>query len=326
MTLTLALSLTASAPPVVNPIAPSSADPWVVCWQGRYYYTCTTARNIRLWTSTHLAQLGHGESRVVYTPPEGTAWSRNLWAPELHRVGQRWYIYFCADDGHDANHRMYVLGSDGDDPLGPYKLLGKVATPDDHWAIDGTLFTWRDQLYMCWSGWDDPPRHGQRLYVAKMASPTELVGPRVEISEPSLEWEKRGHQVNEGPQVLVANGRLHIFYSANPYWLPEYSLGRLTLTGDDPLRADAWQKAPWPAFWRAGGVDGVGHGCFFNSPDGSQTWLAYHAHHGERRGNWVPRDFRAQPIGFDAGGMPVLGEPVPTGQALAAPSGEQAEE
>jgi len=326
MHLTLALSLGAAAGTITNPIAERSADPWVVCWQGRYYYTCTTGRNITLWTAPRLALLGQGQGQVVHTPPAGTAWSRNLWAPELHRIGERWYIYYCADDGQDRNHRMYVLGSDRDDPLGPYALLGKVSTPDDHWAIDGTVFAWRDQWYMCWSGWDDPPRRGQRLYLAKMAGPSELVGPRVELSEPSLDWERRGHQVNEGPQVLIANGRLHIFYSANPYWLTEYCLGRLTLAGDDPLDAANWRKAPWPTFWRGNGVDGPGHGCFFPSPDGKETWLAYHAHHGQRRGDWVPRDLRAQPIMFDAGGLPVLGEPVPSGLAIPAPSGEPAVE
>lgn len=313
---------TVTGAPVSNPIAPGSADPWVVCYQGQYYYTCTTARNITLWTAPRLSELGLGEGRVVFTPPEGTAYSHNLWAPELHQWGDRWLIYFAADDGQDRNHRMYVLGSEGSDPMGPYNFLGKISTQDDQWAIDGSVFEWQGERYFCWSGWDAPPRHGQRLYLARMTSPTTLAEPRVEISEPDLPWELYEYQVNEGAQVIVSGGTVHIFYSANPYWRVEYCLGRLTLRGDDPLAEGAWEKAPWPVFWRANGVDGVGHGCFFTSPDGTETWVAYHGHHGERRGNWIPRDFRAQPIAFDANGYPVLGEPVASGKEIPPPSGE----
>jgi hypothetical protein len=34
---------------------------------------------------------------------------------------------------------MYVLEGDTDDPMLPFKFIGKVSTSDDHWAIDGTV-------------------------------------------------------------------------------------------------------------------------------------------------------------------------------------------
>jgi GH43 family beta-xylosidase len=51
----------------------------------------------------------------------------------------RYYIYVAIDDGNNANHRMYVLEGDTNDPLLPFTFVGKLNTPDDNWAIDGTV-------------------------------------------------------------------------------------------------------------------------------------------------------------------------------------------
>ena len=48
---------------------------------------------------------------------------RQLWAPELHQIGDRWYVYYTASDGQNENHRMYVL--EADHPLGPYHCAGE---------------------------------------------------------------------------------------------------------------------------------------------------------------------------------------------------------
>ena len=66
----------------------------------------------------------------------------------------KWYIYYAADDGQNENHRMFVLESETDDPLGEYVDKGMMDT-SGRWAIDGTTLQKEDgSLYFIWSGWE----------------------------------------------------------------------------------------------------------------------------------------------------------------------------
>jgi len=309
---TLLLISAVSADGWTNPLAPVSADPWVVRDGDSYLYTYTTGRNIVLARAASLAELGRAPVRVVWTPPAAGPCSRNLWAPEIHRLDGRWYLYFAADDGVDANHRMWVLAAESDDPFGAWRLVGKLATPDDHWAIDGTVAEWRGQRWFVWSGWAGRQWGPQHLYLAAMASPTALAGERIAIASPTLAWERHGAPVNEGPTALVRDGVLHLLYSASVYFVEQYCVGLLTLRGADPRDPAAWAKQPQPVFAASAEVKGPGHASVTTSPDGRQWYLVYHAHHGPRRGNWVPRDLRAQPFAWGEDGLPRFGAPVAT--------------
>jgi GH43 family beta-xylosidase len=44
------------------------------------------------------------------------SYSKELWAPELHFIKGKWYMYFAADDGNNNNHRIYVLENPTADP------------------------------------------------------------------------------------------------------------------------------------------------------------------------------------------------------------------
>ncbi len=55
-----------------------------------------------------MSDLPNAVSKVVYTPPAGTMYSKQLWAPEIHYLDGKWYLYFAADDGVNKHHRMYV--------------------------------------------------------------------------------------------------------------------------------------------------------------------------------------------------------------------------
>src|SRR4051794_10323168 len=84
-----------------NPLLPSGADPQSIYRDGWYYYTHTTGRNLTLWRTRSIARLSEAESRVVWAPPAGASYSRDIWAPELHYLGRKWYLYFAADDGRN---------------------------------------------------------------------------------------------------------------------------------------------------------------------------------------------------------------------------------
>lgn len=304
-----------------NPIVDEGADPWVIRWQNHYLYCYSKNEKIRVSRSDRLEEIGDGAGTVVWKPEVGQSYSHDLWAPELHYLDDKWYIYVAADDGQNANHRMYVLESTTQNPQDPFILKGKIATPDDHWAIDGTVLKMSDgQLYFIWSGWEGVVNTCQHLYIAAMDNPWTVNGKRVLISSPQYDWEKVGDPlVNEGPEVLVKDTAIHLIYSASGSWTDDYCLGRLTLIGDDPLEAENWIKHPQPVFQKTDLVFGPGHASFVKSPDGEEDWIIYHA--AKYSGAGWDRDVRMQKFSWRIDGTPEFGRPVPAGVALQVPSG-----
>jgi GH43 family beta-xylosidase len=229
-----------------NPLLPSGADPYSFYKDGHYYYTHTTGNNIVLWKTKNLADLKNADKKIIWTPPTGTNYSKEIWAPEIHFINGKWYAYFAADNGNNNNHRMYVLENVSADPMqGDWIFKGKIADPSDKWAIDGDVFIHRKQLYMIWSGWEADKNGQQNIYIAKMKNPWTIEGSRVQISSPAFEWEKFGDlhdannpphvNVNEGPQLLRNGNQLFIVYSASGCWTDDYALGLLSFTGKNNL-------------------------------------------------------------------------------------------
>src|SRR5687768_1507288 len=69
-----------------NPLLPSGPDPWVIHKDGYYYYTHTTGSRLVIWKTKTLTDLQHAERKTIWTPPPGTPYSREIWAPELHFI------------------------------------------------------------------------------------------------------------------------------------------------------------------------------------------------------------------------------------------------
>ncbi|HEV2783030.1 MAG TPA: family 43 glycosylhydrolase [Actinophytocola sp.] len=119
--------------PFTNPIkAQKGADPWLVYFDGNYYQISTTFTNsLIMRKSPTLAGIATAPSVQVWqdTMPSRGA---NFWAPELHFLNGRWYLYYsgaqvgapCCD-----TQRTHVLESVGSDPLGPYTYRNILTTP-----------------------------------------------------------------------------------------------------------------------------------------------------------------------------------------------------
>lgn len=310
-----------------NPLLSSGPDPWVIQKDGYYYFMRTLGNRLAITKTKYLDQLSAATPVTVWRPPSGMAYSGDIWAPELHFIDNKWYIYFAADSaGINSTHRMYVLENASADPLnvGTWVLKGKIMEPADKWAIDATVFTYNGSNYMAWSGWPDGGSE-QDIYIAKMLNPYTLQGSRVLISRPTYNWETNG-AINEGPEALFnSNGNLFLTYSANGCWTDDYCLGLLSLKpGGDPLNAADWTKSPNPVFTKntTGNAFGPGHNGFFKSPDGKEDWIIYHANSLSGQGCGDARNPRMQKFSWNVDGTPNFGVPVGTDVRLNKPSGE----
>ncbi|KZV89372.1 Arabinanase/levansucrase/invertase [Exidia glandulosa HHB12029] len=307
-----------------NPIKPGAgADPWVIYSkeQDSYYLIQSADGGLTVHASRDLTQFAeHGAK--VWSPSDGYG---ALWAPELHYINGDWYIYVAMQTTDDNNsHRMYVLKGTSQDPTQAFDLVGKVSTPDDNWAIDGTVMQYEPngKLYFIWSGWTDPGNtREQQLYIAEMCSPVQICSDRVLLHEPKNDWQRSdGQGVNEGPEVLVNNGRTFLVYSAAGSWSDNYCLALMGIDGGaDPMDANAWWRLDdRPVMWRSDAALAPGHASFTTDRDGT-PYVVYHAidHPGA---GWGGRTMRTQSFGWNADSSPAF--PVPVGFDVALPHPE----
>lgn len=312
-----------SATSWTNPIVPQRADPHLTLHTDGFYYFAATVPmydRIELRRAATIGGLTSAEPVTVWQKHPTGPMGAHIWAPELHSIDGKWYIYFAAGDAEAVwNIRMYVLENESPNPLeGTWREKGSIKTDWPSFSLDATTFVHRGTRYLAWAQ-ALPNTPGTSLFLAKMDTPWSIVGPQVKISSPELPWERIGHNVNEGPAVLQRNGRLFMTYSASATDA-NYCLGMLTASDDaNLLDPKSWTKSPTPVFAtsRKNGLFGPGHNSFTTTPDGKTDLMVYHARDYEKiigEPLYNPdRGTRVQPIHWKADGTPDLGEPIADG-------------
>ncbi|MCK6077851.1 glycoside hydrolase family 43 protein [Paenibacillus silvae] len=314
-----------------NPMLEQRADPWVYRHTDGYYYFSASVPafdRIEIRRADTLEALREAEPVTAWTKRETGLMSANIWAPEIHFIDGKWYIYFAAAHTSETNdglfdHRMYVLENDAANPLeGTWVEKGQIRTRWESFALDATTFEHQGTRYLVWAQKDPSIDGNSNLYISEMENPWTLRGEQVMISTPEYDWEIIGFKVNEGAAVLHRNGRLFISYSASAT-NHHYCMGLLTADEDANLLDPAsWVKSPEPVFQTCeeNGQYGPGHNSFTVSPDGKTDILIYHArNYKEIEGDplYDPnRHARAQVIHWNEDGTPSFGVPLPDGQVL----------
>jgi GH43 family beta-xylosidase len=319
--LLIVLPVLAAEPSFHNPLVRQRADPQVMLQDDGYYYLAATVPEydrIELRRARTLDGLGAGEAKVVWRKHASGEMGAHIWAPELHRIDGKWYLYFTAGRADKIwEIRLYVLENASPDPLkGEWVERGQLKTGWESFALDATTFAHRGQRFLVWTQRAPDGSKGTNIYIAKMDSPVSITGPATMLTKPEYAWEKVKYDVNEAPAVLVKNGRVFLTYSASATDA-NYAMGMLTASADaNLLDARSWTKSPEPVFKSspANGQWGPGHNSFTTTPDGKTDILVYHARdYRDIVGDSLHdpnRHTRAQVITWRADGTPDFGEPV----------------
>ena len=148
------------------------ADPYVYRHtDGMYYFTASLPEynGIALRRASTLAGLVDAEETMIWKKHDKGIMSVHIWAPELHYLDGKWYIYFAGGDIDDIwAIRPYVLECADADPItGTWVEKGKMQRSDDDpfsfedFSLDATVFEHRGEHYYVWAekvgvGWVMP--------------------------------------------------------------------------------------------------------------------------------------------------------------------------
>ena len=305
-------------------IVEQRADPWVYLHtDGYYYFTASVPKYdlIELRRAKSLQALRRAEPVTAWVKHETGPMSDLIWAPELHHIHGKWYLYFAAAKSRDIvnglfDHRMFVLENESANPLeGEWVEKGQVQTEWDSFALDATVFEHKGTHYLVWAQKDPSIDGNSNVYIAELENPWTIKLPQVMLTKPEYDWETRGFLVNEGAAVLKRNGHIFITYSASATD-ENYCMGMLCASDDaDLLNPASWSKSFRPVFQTNADVNqfGPGHNSFTVNEKGEDV-LIYHARtYTEIEGDplYDPnRHARAQVFTWNEEGRPEFGKPL----------------
>lgn len=265
------------------------ADPYVYLHtDGNYYFSASLPdyRGVALRRARSLAELPRAEEVLIWHKHEKGIMSFNIWAPELHYLFGKWYIYFAAGEKDNIfNIRPYVLECMGQDPMkDSWVEKGKMQCADEDefsfraFSLDGTVFENRGKYYYVWAEKVGVGKQISNLYIAEMKSGTKLKTVQVLLTTPDYDWERRGFWVNEGPAVIKRNGKIFLTYSASDTGV-NYCMGMLSVPENaDLLDPKAWTKKRYPVLCsdEKKKIYGPGHNSFTKDREGNDI-MVFHA-------------------------------------------------
>lgn len=287
-------------------------DPFVFFKDNHFYHLFSRGDGLYIKQANELEELVNTKPTKVFDAGE----YKELWAPELHIIDGKCYIYVAMDDGDNYHHRMYVLENNSSNPLDPFKVHNQLITNPDRWAIDGSLLRYQGKLYFIWSGWEGFDNVAQNIYIQEMKDPYTCIGTRALISKPEYDWEKGGCEgknnrpfINEGPYALYGKNLIHIVYSGSGSWSDDYCLGLLTFKGGDIMDINNWVKKDRPILERTETALGPGHASFFGDPRNGKKYVTYHLFNKDCSNGWADTHAMIQEYKL-VDDYPVLDKPI----------------
>lgn len=265
------------------------ADPFICKGNdGWYYFTASVPAydGIILRRAKTIAELADAEETYVWKKHDSGIMSEHIWAPEIHYLFGKWYIYFAAGEKENVwNIRPYVLECDSEDPYtGNWSEKGIMQCAKDDefsfraFSLDATVFENKGKYYYIWAEKVGVGRQISNLYIGEMENAYRLKTVQVLLTTPDYDWERVGFWVNEGPAVLKKNGKLFMTYSASETGTA-YCVGMMTADeNSDPLDPLSWKKERHPLLKTEVSLSiyGPGHNSFTVDEEGNDI-MVYHA-------------------------------------------------
>ena len=260
-----------------NPILNMCADPDILYYGGTYYLYPTNAgdanddQGIKVYTSTDLAHWT--EQGWAFKKGDGFG-EQNFWAPDVIERDGTFYMYYVAEG--------QICVATSDSPLGPFKQDVKetMDTANDSYTsneeIDAHVFydEASEKYYFYCVRFTD----GNVIWGAELNDDMKSIKKETltEIVKADQGWDQDIWPVNEGPFMLVKDGKYYMTYSGSHFESIKYGVGYAV--GDSPL-GPFTKSEDNPIMQSGDQVHGAGHHCVTTSPDGKEMFIVYHCHH-----------------------------------------------
>ncbi|MGN0447529.1 MAG: family 43 glycosylhydrolase [Acutalibacteraceae bacterium] len=277
-----------------NPFILERADPYITKGSdGFYYFTASYPAfhdenhgydRIVLRRSKTVSGLSEAEEKTIWLAHRQGIMSKHIWAPEIHEIGGKWYVYFAAGDSENKwNIRPYVLVCDGKNPYDDtWTEFGMVQRTNydeisfRSFSLDMTHFEHKGKHYLIWAQIEGD----SSLFMAETteSEPWKLISKPILLSKPEYDWEKIRFRVNEGPSVTKLDSKVFVFFSASGTGA-EYCMSYLYADENAELMdASSWTKLKTPFIQTSDLKNevGPGHNSFVYDEQGNLL-LVYHA-------------------------------------------------
>ena len=212
------------------------ADPYVLLAEdGWYYFTASypvrgTEENkagigydrIVLRRAKTIQGLKEAEEVTIWHQKDSKKLNRYIWAPELHKIGDSYYILFTGSVDPEnvwsiRPHMLKCVGEDLMDPKNWYvkdesnlyrltemeELKGEERTfvPFSDFSLDMTCFENNGRWYLIWAQKGEDQLSDLFLAEIDSKNPWEIISKPMLLTNPEYDWEMRGGE-GEVPALL----------------------------------------------------------------------------------------------------------------------------
>jgi len=282
------------------------SDPYLLVADGRYFlYTSGVPGllNVPVATSTDFESWSPVQDALPALP----AWATPgyTWAPDVHRFGSTWELYFTAMLRGWSPPTECIGSASGTSPLGPFvaRATPLICQLGLGGSIDPRVFT--DSSGAHWMLWKSEQNIGGASTPTMLwsqplsADGLTLTGRPSLLMEPDEGWQGT---IVEAPQMVEVDGAYWVFYSGNWFNQPAYAIGAARCAGPSGPCADT---STLPLL--GSNAQGLGPGEESVFEDASGLWLLYSPWH-----SLAPKpDFPPRPVFIARIGL------LPTGPYLA---------
>ncbi len=272
------------------------ADPFITkSDDGFYYFTASYPMygkddkngydRIILRRAKSIDSLANAEEKVIWHEKNSSTAFRFIWAPEIHKIGGKWYVLFAASGSENNvwDIDCHIIMCGGDDPYNDEWIdKGKlIACEGDNFSfrgfsLDMTYFECNGNHYLAWA------QNGgnSNVYLATInpETPWKTTCPAMLLTKPEYDWEKIRIPVNEGPAAMIHNGKIYLAFSASATG-PEYCIGLMYADENaDLMNIESWTKLSTPLLTSDDleGEYGPGHNSFVKDENGDWIFV-YHS-------------------------------------------------